>query len=240
MIWTIFIILIGFIIIRFITSLNKDNDDLHDKSLSDKFSVIVSALNDHAFNGSGNITTIDKRSFNLYQEGQNQILDFEYSTGHLTITWRYKYFQKELIHERQIRNVRNLSLFEQQRIVETIIKEIDWKIEQHKNLVLKDTPKAQIQIEPIHIKAFKESLESSLRDLMNKNMKDSQQLPKLIQRINFIQVANTFSEKVKENYNGFKQDSENRKVSFLSESAFNDLIVENKVRLMEEFIEQIK
>jgi len=140
MIWTILITLIGFILIRFITSLNKDNDDLQDKSLSDKFSVIVSALNDQAFNGNGDITTVDKRTFNLYQEGQNQIVSFEYSTGHLTIIWRYKYFQKELIHERQFKNVRNLSLFEQGKIAETVIKEMDEKIEHHNNLILKDAP----------------------------------------------------------------------------------------------------
>lgn len=113
MVWTIVIAIIGIILIRFFSSLSKDNDDLQGRTLSEKFNVIVSMINEAAFNGGGSVTTLDKREFNLYEDGQNQIIKFQYSTGHLTITWKYKYFQKEIVHERQFNEVRNLSLFDQ-------------------------------------------------------------------------------------------------------------------------------
>jgi hypothetical protein len=114
MVWIIVIAIVGIILFRFFSSLSKDNDDLQSRTLDDKFNVIVNMINDAAFNGGGSITRLDKKDFNLYEDGQNQIINFTYSTGHLTITWKYKYFQKEIVHERQFNDVRNLSLFDQQ------------------------------------------------------------------------------------------------------------------------------
>lgn len=137
MIWVIIIIaIIAFILIRFFRALNKDNYDLQRQTLSEKFKFIVDILNDAAFNGKGSVTPLNKRSFNLYQEGQNQIINFMYGTGHLTITWKYKYFQKEVVHERQFNDTRNLSIFEQQKIAEIMIDEMAIIIKNHQNNVL--------------------------------------------------------------------------------------------------------
>jgi len=136
MVWTIVIAIIGIILFRFLTSLSKDNDDLQGRTLSEKFNVIVNMINEAAFNVDGSVTTLDKREFNLYEDGQNQIIKFQYSTGHLTITWKYKYFQKEIVHERQFNDVRNLSLFEQQKIGEQMIREMAVVVERHKNNVI--------------------------------------------------------------------------------------------------------
>lgn len=136
MIWIIVILIIGFFLFRFFVDLNKDNYDLQSQSLSEKFAVVVNALNNEAFFGNGKVTILDKRSFNLYENGQNQIIHFLYSTGHLTITWKYKYFQKEVVNERQFNNVRNLSIFEQQKIADIVIREMARVIEQHKNNVI--------------------------------------------------------------------------------------------------------
>ncbi len=133
MIWVIVIGIIGFILFRFFSDLNKDNYDLQGQNLNEKFAVIVAAINDAAFNGGGSITTLDKRGFNLYENGQNQIINFQYGTGHLTITWRYKYFQKEVVHEKQFNDVRNLSIFEQQKIADRMIMEMTQVVENHKN-----------------------------------------------------------------------------------------------------------
>jgi hypothetical protein len=136
MIWIIVIGIVGFILFRFFSDLNKDNADLQGQSLPEKFAVIVSSINEVAYGGMGKVTTLDKRSFNLYQDGQNQIINFQYGTGHLTITWKYKYFQKEIVHEKQYNNVRNLSLFEQQKIADNIISEMEQVVENHKNNVI--------------------------------------------------------------------------------------------------------
>jgi len=136
MIWVIVIGIVVFILIRFLIDLNKDNYDLKWQSLAEKFKFTVALLNDAAYNGQGTITTLDKRSFNLYKDSSNQIIHFLYSTGHLTITWKYKYFQKEVIHEKQFNNVRNLSLFEQERMAEIMIKEMALVIENHQNNII--------------------------------------------------------------------------------------------------------
>ena len=136
MIWVVVIGIVGFILIRFFSDLNKDNADLQGQSLTEKFAVIVSSINEAAFGGMGKVITLDKRSFNLYQDGQNQIINFQYGTGHLTITWKYKYFQKEIVHEKQYNDVRNLSLFEQQKIADNMISEMEQVVENHKNNVI--------------------------------------------------------------------------------------------------------
>ena len=136
MIWIIIIGIVIFILIKFSTGLNKDKDDLQWKSLPEKFNIVVNMINEVAFSGNGLMTTISKREFNLYEQGQNQIINFHYSTGCLTITWRYKYFQKEIIHKRHFSEVRNLSLFEQEKIAKIMIEEMNLIVVQHKNDVL--------------------------------------------------------------------------------------------------------
>lgn len=136
MLWIFVIIIVGYILINFFLSLNKDNYDLEHMNLSEKFKIIVFNLNKSAYNGDGTITYLEKRSFNLYKEGSNQIINFHYSTGHLTITWKYKYFQKEIKHSKQFDDVRNISIFDQQKIAEIIINEMNIIINQHKNDVL--------------------------------------------------------------------------------------------------------
>lgn len=81
MIWIIVIVIVVIILFRFFLSLNNDNNDLQGQSLSEKFRFTVDDLNQAAFKGLGKIAILDKRSFNLYEDGQNQIISFHYSTG---------------------------------------------------------------------------------------------------------------------------------------------------------------
>ena len=61
---------------------------------------------------------------------------FHYSTGHLTIIWKYKYFQKEVTLERQFDNVRYINIIEQQVIADEMINEMTRVVEIHKAKVL--------------------------------------------------------------------------------------------------------
>ena len=135
MIWAIIIGVIFITLFRFLTDLNKDNYDLQGQSLAEKFKFIVEYLNEAAFQSNGRVVYIDKRSFNLWKDGSNQIILFNYGTGHLTITWNYKYFQKEVVHERVFKNVRNLSLFEQQKIATLMINEMQVVVLDHQRKV---------------------------------------------------------------------------------------------------------
>lgn len=138
MVWIIVIGIMLFIVFKFTNDLNKDKYDLQGTTLEEKFKIIVNILNEAAFNKNGEITKIDNKSFNLYETGSNQIINFHYGTGTLTLTWRYKYFQKEVKHFRDFHNARNLSLFEQQKIAETMINEMVPIINNHKNNTMKD------------------------------------------------------------------------------------------------------
>lgn len=138
MMWIIIIIIsaiIVFLLVRFFTDLDRDNYDLKEQTFSEKFYVVVNMISEVAFNGKGKIITFGKRSFNLYQEGQNQVIHFQYHTGHLTITWKYKYYQKEIVLKKQFDNVRNLSIFEQEKIGNSIIKEMEVIVANHKKNV---------------------------------------------------------------------------------------------------------
>lgn len=137
MIWFILIAIVLFIVFKFMNDLNKDKYDLQGTTLDEKFKVVVNMLNKAAFDGNGNITKLDSKSFNLYEKGSNQIINFHYGTGTLTITWRYKYFQKEVVHSKDFYETRNLSLFEQQKIADEMIYEMIPIIENHKTDVMK-------------------------------------------------------------------------------------------------------
>lgn len=137
MFWII-IILIGiiFFLIKFALALNHDREDLKSINIEEKFHVILNMLNTYIFNGNATTIRLNAKSFYLHDEGQNQIILFKYSTGNLTVIWKYKYFQKEVVHEKQYADVRNLSIFEQEKIADDIIKEMNIVIAKHKIDVL--------------------------------------------------------------------------------------------------------
>jgi hypothetical protein len=128
MIWIILIItVILVIIIRFLIDLNKDNKDLKDQNVVEKFQIIVSKLNEYVYQGEGQIEIFDKRQLNLYKTGENKVIQFNYSTGHLTIAWKYAstFFKKPYILPKQFDNVRNIDQSEEKRIADIMIKEIE-------------------------------------------------------------------------------------------------------------------
>ena len=136
MIWIIAIAIIGFIAFKFFSDFNKDKEDLERTTLDKKFKVIIDLINETAFNGRAKIIELGLYSVNLHQNGKNQLVNFTYAAGHLTITWKYKFYQKEVVHEKVFYDVRNLSIFEQQKVAETMINEMGQIIQKHQNNVL--------------------------------------------------------------------------------------------------------
>ena len=89
MIWITLLGLIGIIVYKFLNELNKDKNEL-EEGLDNKFRVIIDELNNFAFDDLGEVKYLDRRTINLYKSPANQIIFFDYITGSLTITWRYK------------------------------------------------------------------------------------------------------------------------------------------------------
>ena len=141
MIWIVAIVVIGFILYRFFfdffSARKKDNEELQMQTLEEKFSVLVKLINEAAFNGKGKVMDRVPKFFNLYADGSNQIVTFLYGTGHLTITWRYKYLEIEVVHQRQFNNVRNISVSDQHKMAERMISEMSIVVENHKINVTK-------------------------------------------------------------------------------------------------------
>ena len=137
MIWIILIGIVLFFVAKAVINTGKDENDLAGKTLDEKFNIIVNLINQAAFEGEGLARYIDKKHFNLYPEGgSNQIVEFLYSQGMLSITWKFKYFQKELVFRKNLSNVRNLSLFEQEKIGRAIIDQMENKVQEHKAQVM--------------------------------------------------------------------------------------------------------
>lgn len=118
MIWIIIGGVIIIVLIKFVKSLNDDNQELSQTALTDKFSVLANELNFLIFNNDGKIHQVNNRMFNLYSGG-NQIVQFHYSSGHLTITWRKKsYNGQEFIYEHQYDYLRDVTSEQQIQIAE--------------------------------------------------------------------------------------------------------------------------
>ncbi|MFT7250483.1 MAG: hypothetical protein ACI9FW_000194 [Flavobacterium sp.] len=134
MVWIIVgILAIGLIVHGF--SFNKDNEDLDQHALHEKFKFVVRILNAEVFEGEGEIYELHKRSFNLGATGKNQLVNFEYGAGNLTITWKYKYLQKEVVNKKVFLDARNLSIFEQEKIARIMIERMIIIVDEHKNNV---------------------------------------------------------------------------------------------------------
>lgn len=131
MVWVVIIGVVGFVIYKFSSDLGKDRGELRVQSLNEKFKTVVACINESAFEGRGKVTEIDFRSFNLYEKHSNQIVIFFYSTGNLNIEWRYKYYQKEVIHSRDFPGSRNLGVHQQERLAEIMINEMYQIVQNH-------------------------------------------------------------------------------------------------------------
>jgi hypothetical protein len=138
MIWGIIIAIVVVFIGSGLIQNSKDSKDLAGRKLEEKFNVIVNIINNAAFANEGVIKEYDNKHICLIKLGGNQMIEFLYSQGVLAVTWKYKYFQKELIHKRSFLNMLNLTIFEQEKIAKGFVSEMNCKIEKHKELVMKD------------------------------------------------------------------------------------------------------
>ena len=124
--WTLGIMIGCSIIMGFIDWV-RDGYDLQGTTATEMFKFFVQKLNEVVYHGEGKVTVsnMDTRRFDLYAQGSNQIIEFYYTRGSLTVTWKYKYDGNEsTIHERKINDACNLSVISQERIAENLIKEV--------------------------------------------------------------------------------------------------------------------
>ena len=128
------ITLLAILILPFSRALMKDRAELHENPLDKKFSILISRINQLMMNGCGEVITFkhDPRMLNLFDDNHaNMIINFNYSTGSLTITLKYKYFHVELVKQMQFDNMRQAETFRQQDVANHFVEEARIAIQQH-------------------------------------------------------------------------------------------------------------
>lgn len=129
---------LAFIFVPFTRQLVKDKEELSRNPINKKFEILVGAINEFMLDGKGEVTLFDDdpRLMNLMSEDKrNMLIQFYYSTGNLTITLNYKFFQKELVYKKQFFGLRNLSAFMQRDIANEFIEICGKKIAEHQQNV---------------------------------------------------------------------------------------------------------
>lgn len=134
----VIVLIFSALIVPFARQLVKDKVELKQTPINKKFELLVSIINDTLLEGRGEITLFDDdpRLMNLMSDDRrNLLIQFYYSTGNLTITLNYKYFQKELVHKEVYPNVRNITIFGQKDIANSFIEVCNKKILEHQQKV---------------------------------------------------------------------------------------------------------
>ncbi|MDY4521436.1 MAG: hypothetical protein SPE05_08735 [Bacteroidales bacterium] len=115
-----------------------DNEELELNPINKKFELLVQILNDEILGGYGEITLFDNNPRTMMlcsEERPNMLICFLYSTGHLTITLKYKFWQRELVCEKQFPYLRDLTDLRQQDIANEFIEMSTAKILEHQKKV---------------------------------------------------------------------------------------------------------
>jgi hypothetical protein len=147
----VFILLIILVfLITYLLSAYEGKRSFNNLKLQTKFGFLIKYLNKHVYNGNAKITIIDDRELNLYELNQNQIINFQDHNGVLTITWKFKYYQKEVVNVKEFRDINNFSMAEQHKIGENMINETAIIIEKHKREINMSLNKAEINYKTIN------------------------------------------------------------------------------------------
>ena len=94
------ILVLALIILPFARDLMKDKEDLRKSPIEVRFQVLIDEINKAFLDGKG-ITVYpvknDNRWVNLHSEDKAKyLIQFNYSTGHLTVYLNYKYLSSAL------------------------------------------------------------------------------------------------------------------------------------------------
>ena len=136
----LFIVLVlALIFLPFTKALMKDKQDLRDSPIEVRFKVLIDEINKAILDGKGKTVypeENDKRWLNLHSDNKaNYLIQFNYSTGNLTIYLNYLYLHKELNANVPFYNVRNVDAFTQKRMANEFIQKMRVAIAKHQKTI---------------------------------------------------------------------------------------------------------
>jgi hypothetical protein len=126
------ILALALIFLPFLHRLMKDEVYLKEP-LEKKFEVFISMINQGILGGKGKIEhTETERQVNLFTDDEaNKIINLYYSTGHLTVFLKFKWYHKEMEYEKTFYNMSNPSTFEQKDAANEFLEEARIRMEKH-------------------------------------------------------------------------------------------------------------
>ena len=126
---------VSFVIFFIIDSYRDNQERNRGVELSEKFSTLIDVLNEWTYKGYGIVRKINNNQFSLYKEDSCQIIYFFYAADRLAITWKFKYWQQEVVYKRDLKNARNVTEEEQVRFAKLIIPEFAEVVNAHKRKI---------------------------------------------------------------------------------------------------------
>lgn len=133
------ILVLALLILPFTKSLMKDKQELRLTPIEVKFKVLIDEINMAFLDGKGEVcypVKGDLRWINLHSKDRaNYIIQFNYSTGNLTVYLNYKYFQKELKVNVPFYNVRVVDAFTQKRMANEFVQKMNAAIRRHQESI---------------------------------------------------------------------------------------------------------
>ena len=136
----LFIILVlALIILRFAKDLMTDIIDLRKRPIEVRFKILIDEINKAILDGKGKTEypiANDKRLLELRSDDKkNYLIEFDYSTGNLTIHLKYLYLQKELNAKVPFYHVRDVDYFTQKRMANEFIQKMRVAIAKHQETI---------------------------------------------------------------------------------------------------------
>ena len=133
------ILVLALLILPFSKELMKDKQELRATPIEKKFKVMIDEINKAFLDGKGEVfypVKEDPRWINLHSnERANYLIQFNYSTGNLTVYLNYKYFYKELKANVPFYNVRDIDAFTQKHMANEFIQKMKLAIRRHQESI---------------------------------------------------------------------------------------------------------
>lgn len=133
------ILVLALLILPFSKELMKDKQELRATPIEKKFKVLIDEINAAFLDGRGTIhypVQGDLRWVNLHSDAKaNYLIQFNYSTGNLTVYMNYKYFQKEMKANVPFYHVRDVDAFTQKRMANEFVQKMRMAIKRHQESI---------------------------------------------------------------------------------------------------------
>ena len=136
MIWWVILLSIISLVLYFVYWLRvRDRKDLKQKSMLDRFYIIIKSLNREVFEGKGEVGITKNNIVIIYKDRDKESIHLKYMLGDLHIIWFYKYHSKQITITEVIRKNEISNIFMQNMVISMIIQKARDKKKIHREKI---------------------------------------------------------------------------------------------------------